>query len=353
LGAVPSVPDATVDAIRSHIAALSPPFAPFAEAVVRFAIDGKTLLLCDEEQIRGFLAEAVADDESFASKMCQTRLVGEWRAACGDAASGGGASASGAVITVVDDAAGGAVPIALPTSWTLTGDEHAERSHSWWRQWEVVSVDRDSEEYRDVRSHLLQSMDTVNVVRIDRIQHRLLWRRYVVRRDEIATKCGGNPNELRLWHGTSATDPRVILASESGFDERLASSGFYGPGIYMAEHARYPNGDTERGYFHASPGDDHRQLLLVLTSSGRAKEFGREISRELDPARDLVDPDRSTPDCQVTFDSVSGGPHKPGRQGAGENDSRMCVFRWLPIYKLLVPPATRPFYFLFSRPPPI
>ena len=56
----------------------------------------------------------------------------------------------------------------------------------------------------------------------------LLWRRYCTRRDEVALKNGGDPNELLLWHGTSATAPEVILRSESGLDDRLASSGFYG-----------------------------------------------------------------------------------------------------------------------------
>ena len=87
---------------------------------------------------------------------------------------------------------------------------------------------------------------------------------------------------LRLWHGTSKVDPDVILQSENGLDERMSSTnGFYGQGIYMAEHARYSNGDEDRGYFHADPLSGRRQLLLMLVACGNVKDYGREIHRRL------------------------------------------------------------------------
>ena len=42
-------------------------------------------------------------------------------------------------------------------------------------------------------------------------------------------------NEQRLWHGTGAVDPRVILDSEVGLDFRFSKEGFYGNGLYLAE----------------------------------------------------------------------------------------------------------------------
>ena len=100
-----------------------------------------------------------------------------------------------------------------------------------------------------MKRQLVESMQNAAIVRVERVQHRLLWRRYAAKRDEIQRKCAGigvaDHADLRLWHGTGSTDPQAILRSESGLDERLSSQGFYGKGIYLAEHARYSNGGTE------------------------------------------------------------------------------------------------------------
>ena len=97
-------------------------------------------------------------------------------------------------------------------------------------------------------------------------------------------------------------------------------------GIYFAEYARYSNGDRDRGYFHVSSHSGHRQLLLCKVLCGNVKDYGGTINRELNPAKDLVDEQRSAnAGFQVVFDSVRGGPHCPGHSGGGENDSRMYV----------------------------
>ena len=60
--------------------------------------------------------------------------------------------------------------------------------------------------------------------------------------------------------------------------------------------------------------------------AGHAKVFsGSAIQRDLDPARHLADDARGTPAARVTYDSVVGGPHRPGRAGRGENDSKIHV----------------------------
>ena len=78
---------------------------------------------------------------------------------------------------------------------------------------------------------------------------------------------------------------------------------------------RYSNGDDVRGYFTPT-ADGARQLLLVSAVCGRIKHYpAGVIDRGLNPARDLVDPVRSTPSAQALFDSVCGGPHRPSRAG--------------------------------------
>ena len=74
-----------------------------------------------------------------------------------------------------------------------------------------------------------ESMQGVRVVEVLRVQHRLFWRRYAERRRELRKKYPDGVVELRLWHGTSRTDPRDILKSESGLDALYSPvGGFYG-----------------------------------------------------------------------------------------------------------------------------
>ena len=142
---------------------------------------------------------------------------------------------------------------AFPEEWASFGDEGSAQDYAWERRWLLVALDPGSPEFASVQAQLLESMQGVTVVRVERIQHRLLWRRFAVKRAELRKKVAGLVGvgdsaaaDLRLWHGTGETDPKAILSSESGLDERLSSQrGFYGKGVYLAEHARYSNGDSE------------------------------------------------------------------------------------------------------------
>ena len=40
-----------------------------------------------------------------------------------------------------------------------------------------------------------------------------------------------------LFHGTRATDPKLIFATEDGFDIRFSNAGAYGNGIYFANNS--------------------------------------------------------------------------------------------------------------------
>ena len=121
----------------------------------------------------------------------------------------------------------------------------------------------------------------------------------------------------------------------------MSAGGFYGKGIYFAEHARYSN-----DYFNVNAQSGEREMLLVLVAVGRSKEFQQQLCRELNPAKDLVDSSRSTASAEVLFDSVCGGPHCPSRAGSGANDSKMHVVyndsSIYPAYKVTYRPRPKP-----------
>lgn len=134
-------------------------------------------------------------------------------------------------------------------------------------------------------------------------------------------------NERRLWHGTGArTAPETVLRHEKGVDPRFSRDGLYGPGLYLAENARYSNHDR---YVHKSDrwrprgswqkGRAVRQLLLMRAALGRLKEYA-----EYDAGcKNLRKPPEESPG--VLFDSVRGGPHQPLHTGTGDDDSYMYV----------------------------
>ena len=71
-------------------------------------------------------------------------------------------------------------------------------------------------------------------------------------------------------------------------------------------------------YIHSFKGPSGlRQLLLCRAALGESYDFGENIEK------DLKKP--PTESVGVLYDSVRGGPHRPTKAGAGEDDSPMFV----------------------------
>ena len=64
-----------------------------------------------------------------------------------------------------------------------------------------------------------------------------------------------------MFHGTKSTKPEEIYASEYGLDNRFASQGMYGKGIYFANNANY------------SIVYQHRAEELIIDDSGQEKKM--------------------------------------------------------------------------------
>ena len=92
----------------------------------------------------------------------------------------------------------------------------------------------------------------------------------------------------------------------------------------MHAHRRYSNGDAQRCYAFCPwfPDKSERQLLLVRAVVGVPCEHGGAILTEQE-RKMVAKPPEQEPG--VLFDSVRGGPHRPGSSGPGECDSAMVV----------------------------
>ncbi|CAD7093063.1 unnamed protein product [Hermetia illucens] len=77
-----------------------------------------------------------------------------------------------------------------------------------------------------------------NIIRVQKVQNRKLWERYVHRRQEVSEENTHQANERMLFHGS----PFINAIVQKGFDERHAYiGGMFGAGIYFAEHSSKSN----------------------------------------------------------------------------------------------------------------
>ncbi|XP_055375005.1 poly [ADP-ribose] polymerase tankyrase [Condylostylus longicornis] len=77
-----------------------------------------------------------------------------------------------------------------------------------------------------------------NIIRVQKVQNRKLWERYIHRRQEVYEENTLQANERMLFHGS----PFINAIVQKGFDERHAYiGGMFGAGIYFAEHSSKSN----------------------------------------------------------------------------------------------------------------
>ncbi|XP_058447048.1 poly [ADP-ribose] polymerase tankyrase [Malaya genurostris] len=114
-----------------------------------------------------------------------------------------------------------------------------------------------------------------NIVRVQKVQNRKLWERYVHRRKEISEENGHQASERMLFHGS----PFINAIVQKGFDERHAYiGGMFGAGIYFAEHSSKSNqyvygicgGIGCPAHKDKSCYQCHRQLLLCRVALGKS-----------------------------------------------------------------------------------
>ena len=223
----------------------------------------------------------------------------------------------------------------------MSGDDAspADRDASWWARNELVDVNLATAEAAALGALLRRGLRSARVVKLERVQNRMLWARYVHARHLVALR-EGDANEQWLFHGTCALAPAQVCESEDGLDPRFSSGGFYGNGTYLAESAAYPVGGR---YAHRVSGHNgaRMQLLIVQAVCGAAQECGGRVS---EATKKMKMPDIREDGRR--FDSVRAGPHRPTMSGpgdGGEGDDASTI--WM-LYKARVASVPPPLPFL-------
>ena len=120
----------------------------------------------------------------------------------------------------------------------------ADFPNSWDDSEEMVTsipILKTSQEWNEIESLLHSTLPRTELLKLERIQNKWLWSAYQQSKNRMSQKNGGEVKELRLFHGTSSTQPERIFKSEKGFDFRFSMNGMWGRGTYFAVKASYSN----------------------------------------------------------------------------------------------------------------
>lgn len=174
---------------------------------------------------------------------------------------------------------------------------HMETPREWDPQTDNVAIKEvpiGSPEWKRVTQRVLDTLPQVDVSKIERIQNRYLWEKYVFHSRRMKEKNNGNIGEKELFHGTSNTLPEKIYADEEeGFDMRFSRSGMWGQGNYFAEKASYSD-----NYAYQDPNGT-KQLFLAKVLTGDSIEMKSDTKLRMPPPKDGT----------VRYDTVNGVTH--------------------------------------------
>lgn len=143
---------------------------------------------------------------------------------------------------------------------------------------ELVNVNSISQEYKWIYNEISKTIQNSNILSIQRIQNKWLWKLY---QKELQTLKGKNVNERWLYHGTSSTDPEKIYNGEYGFDIRFSQKGMWGIGIYFAVNASY----SKNGYAHNN-NDGSKCIFYCRVLLGDVIQLQSDNSLRIPPLKD-------------------------------------------------------------------
>ena len=186
---------------------------------------------------------------------------------------------------------------------TLQQLQYLSRPKEWGPQSnaiELMDVPKGSPEWNKILNRMQDSLPTVKLTSIQRIQNEYLWEKYCLHKERIGRQGTERVNEKELFHGTSSTPPEKIYKSEDGFDMRFSQAGMWGQGNYFAESAKY----SASGYAYVKE-TTHKYIFGLLTHTTSEKQIF--LAKVLTGDSYRSPPDRNLRIPPVKTTSSSGG----------------------------------------------
>lgn len=144
----------------------------------------------------------------------------------------------------------------------------------------IKDIPSNSEEYQKIYEKISKTMPNPQVIKIERIQNKWLWKMYNTQKKILSDK-GVPENVVHLFHGTRNNDPKNIYNDQIGFDMRYSGSGMWGIGIYFAVNASY----SYSGYSFKNP-DGTKSLFCARVALGDCVQLPSNSSLRIPPVNE-------------------------------------------------------------------
>ncbi|XP_061194415.1 protein mono-ADP-ribosyltransferase PARP14-like isoform X2 [Saccostrea echinata] len=176
-----------------------------------------------------------------------------------------------------------------PPEWTAMKEENLV----------VVQVKSGTPEYSSVIDRFHGQVGKRNIVKLERIQNKMLYQQYVAKKKLLDTQnSSSTQNERELWHGTA---PDAVNSINSlGFNRSYCgrNATAYGEGVYFAVNAGYSASNT---YSKPDPSGHKRMYLCkVLTGEYTGGRGGMRVP-----------PTKAGQQSHILYDSVVDNVNNP------------------------------------------
>lgn len=211
----------------------------------------------------------------------------------------------------------------LPPHWLWKPFTGAAQRLSDYLLIEEFAVKPSSEEWNWVVAHL-DNLERVQITGIQRIQNSVLAKEFLDAAKLMAKPSQGllGPKQLMLFHGTRGNDPRLMYATATGFDFRLANeSGMFGAGVYFATRSSYSD-----NYAFPSPKGQQMFLCSVLVGDACDIKEARKPPKKMKKSRGAAWPAAVVPMPVFPMMGGSGSAslRKPPMKSTGEEYDSVC-----------------------------
>ena len=184
-----------------------------------------------------------------------------------------------------------------------------------------VALDLNSDESRLIIDRMRENqMMNFEIIQIERIQNIPAYQKYWKEKEILSAKYNKDIIiEKLLFHGTSITDPRLILESEEGFSTSFSQNALWGRGIYFADKAVYSH-----NYAYDVPRytSNIKQLFLARVLIGNSFQSTNNSSLDIPP---------KFLQSSLRYDSVE-GRHRGSKINVLYSNSR-CYPQYLISYR--------------------
>ena len=124
--------------------------------------------------------------------------------------------------------------------------------------------------------NFFQTLPDRAILSIIKVHNKVCWDNFV---KKVKQYSESNPNTLLikpLFHGSSKTDPEVIMRDDVGFKTGKSNHGMWGRGIYFAVNASYSD-----GYAYIDKVNKGRSIFLsnVFVGNPKFEDENREITQ--------------------------------------------------------------------------